>query len=170
MPIRPAESAKQRILIRIVAPNNRSEAIFQDEQLLEKRIANIDALRRRSWRSARPRPAALTTAALEKAFGTLRGVGDVAEVFSHGRLHDVGTVEEGEANRCYVGHDDAVNTDPSVFDVTTPGETIAGELRHPASESYFRRCPEPFEAVEKQLFTRRSPSLRVGWSQGGRPR
>src|SRR6266436_3178592 len=32
-----------------------------------------------------------------------------------------------------------------------------------------RRCPQSFEAVEKQLFTRRSPSLRVGWRQGGRP-
>src|SRR5258708_11086046 len=30
-------------------------------------------------------------------------------------------------------------------------------------------CPQSFEAVEKQLFTRRSPSLRVGWRQGGRP-
>jgi len=36
----------------------------------------------------------LATATLEKAFGTLRGVGDLEEILGHVRLHDVGTVEE----------------------------------------------------------------------------
>jgi hypothetical protein len=42
----------------------------------------------------------LAAATLEKAFGTLRGVGDLEEILAHGRLHDVGTVEEEGANRC----------------------------------------------------------------------
>jgi hypothetical protein len=37
----------------------------------------------------------LAAATLEKTFGTLRGVGDLEEILGHGRLHDVGTVEEG---------------------------------------------------------------------------